>query len=70
MQCEKDKQQELNLHAKQQIRIVLAVHRNKTVFPLKCGDTPRKAVLHIPEDTSAKVDCTKYYILVREIAPL
>jgi hypothetical protein len=47
----------VNLHAKQQIRVVFAVHRNKAVFPLQCSDTPRKPILHIPEDTSAKVNC-------------
>lgn len=44
------------LHAKEQIRIILAIDRDKAILPLQSCDAPRKTVLHVPEDTSTKID--------------
>ena len=44
------------IHAEKQVRIVFAVNRNKTVLPLQSCDASRKTVLHIPENTSPKID--------------
>ena len=42
-------------HVEQQIRVVLAVHRNKASLPLDSGDGPGKAVLDLPENSTSSV---------------
>lgn len=45
-----------HLHAEQQIRVVLAIDRDKAVLPFECGNTSWKSILHIPENTSTKIN--------------
>jgi len=43
-------------HAEQKIRVVLAVNRHETAFPLDSGDASRQSVLDVPEHGSSQVD--------------
>ena len=45
-----------HIHAEQQVRVVLAVDRDKAVLPFKCGGTSWKSILHVPENTSTKIN--------------
>lgn len=51
-----EEEDKIYVHAEKQIRIIFAVNRNKAIFPLQSSNTSRKPVLHIPENTSPKID--------------
>ena len=42
-------------HVEKQVRVVLRVDRDKTVFPLDCGQCSRKPVLDLPENCTAQI---------------
>ena len=56
MQREVKEQNKRCLHAEKQVRIVLAINRDKAVLPFQSCDTARKTILHIPENTSSKIN--------------
>lgn len=43
------------VHVKQKVGVVLGVHANESVLPLKSGHGPWQAVLHLPEHCSSQV---------------
>lgn len=44
------------VHAEEQVWVIFAINRDKAVFPLQCSNTSRQPILHVPEDTSPKIN--------------